>query len=101
MESKFTGRLLGQIGIDILVVIIVFFTIGIAFPWAVCVKQRWITKHTIIDGKKLYFDGNGMQLFGNYIKWLLLTFITLGIYSFWLNIKMQQWVTSHTHMVVA
>ena len=39
-----------------------------------------------------------MQLFGNYIKWLLLTLITFGIYSFWLTIKMKQWVTKHTHM---
>ena len=101
MESKFTGGILGQIGINILVVLITLFSFGIAFPWAVCINQRWITKHTIIDGKQLVFDGNGIQLFGNYIKWLLLTFITLGIYSFWLNIKMQQWVTKHTHMIDA
>ena len=39
-----------------------------------------------------------MQLFGNYIKWVLLTIITFGIYAFWLTIKMKQWVTKHTHM---
>ena len=37
-----------------------------------------------------------MQLFGNWIKWLLLTIVTLGIYSFWLNIKLIQWKTKHT-----
>ena len=98
MESKFTGGLLGMIGIGILQSILIAITLGIGFPWAVCMKERWYVKHTIIDGHQLTFDGTGGQLFGNYIKWLLLTIITLGIYSFWLTIKMKQWVTKHTHI---
>ena len=47
------------------------------------------------------FDGKAIQLFGNWIKWVLLTTITLGIYSFWLNIKMKKWITKHTHKVIA
>jgi uncharacterized membrane protein YjgN (DUF898 family) len=97
MESKFTGGLLGMIGIGILQGLIITFTLGLGAPWAVCLKQSWIAKQTIIDGKRLTFDGTGGQLFGNYIKWLLLTIITFGIYSFWLTIKMQQWITKHTH----
>lgn len=58
---------------------------------------NWKVKHTVIDGHRLYFDGTAMQLFGNWIKWLILTVITLGIYSFWLNIKLEQWITEHTH----
>jgi uncharacterized membrane protein YjgN (DUF898 family) len=98
MESKFTGGLLGLIGIGILQGIIILFTLGIGTPWAVCVKERWIAKHTTLDGRQLIFDGTGGQLFGNYIKWFLLTIITLGIYSFWLSLKMQAWVVSHTHL---
>ena len=98
MESKFTGGLLGLIGIGILQGLIVGFTLGIATPWAICIKQSWIAKHTVIDGKQMVFDGKGGQLFGNYIKWFLLTIVTLGIYSFWLTIKMQQWITKHTHL---
>jgi len=97
MESKFTGGLLGMIGIGILQGLIITFTLGLGLPWAVCLKQRWIAKHTVIDGRRLIFDGTAWQLFGSYIKWFLLTVITLGIYSFWLNIKMKQWVVSHTH----
>ena len=89
MESKFTGRLIGLIGVNLLQWLLT--------PWAVCIKQRWLARNTIIDGKRLTFDGTGGQLFGNYIKWLLLTIITLGIYSFWLSIKMQQWIVKHTH----
>ena len=99
LESKFTGGLLGLIGIGILQALIILFTLGLGAPWAICLKESWIAKHTIIDGRQLTFDGTGGQLFGNYIKWFFLTIITLGIYSFWLSIKMQQWVTKHTHMI--
>lgn len=97
MESKFDGGLLGLIGIGILQGLLTAITLGLGTPWAVCMKERWMAKHTVIDGKRLVFDGKGGQLFGQYIKWLLLTIITLGIYSFWLGIKMKQWVVSHTH----
>lgn len=99
MESKFAGGLLGLIGINILSGLLTLITLGIAYPWAVCIKERWLAKHTIYDGQQMVFDGNGGQLFGNYIKWFLLTIITVGIYSFWLGIKMRQWVVKHTHHV--
>lgn len=96
-ESEFNGGLLGLIGISILSGLLIIFTLGIGVPWAVCIKEKWIAKHTIIDGRQIEFDGNGFQLLGNYIKWFILTFITLGIYGFWVTIKMKKWVTLHTH----
>ncbi len=99
MESKFTGGLLGMIGIGILQFLLVLFTLGIGTPWAICMKERWYVDHTIIDGRQLRFDGTGGQLFGNYIKWFLLTIITIGIYGLWLTIKVKQWVTKHTHAI--
>ena len=98
-ESKFTGGLLGLIGISLVQILITVITLGLAYPWAVCMKECWIAKHTIIDGKQLVFDGTGVQLIGKYLLWWFLTIITFGIYSFWLNIKMKQWVVKHTHMV--
>lgn len=98
-ESKFTGGLLGLIGISLLQALLIFITLGLGAPWAICMKEKWVAEHTIIDGRRLTFDGTGGQLFGNYIKWFLLTIITFGIYSFWLSIKMKQWVVKHTHMV--
>ena len=97
-ESEFNGGLLGLIGIKILQTIIITFTLGIAAPWAVCMKENWIARHTRIDGRQVIFDGTGGQLFGNYIKWFLLTIITVGIYGFWLDIKMKKWVVKHTHL---
>lgn len=95
-ESYFDGGLLGLIGVNIIVFIVTFITLGIAYPWMICLKQSWITSHTVINGKRLHFNGTGIGLFGNYIKWLLLTFITLGIYGFWLSIKIKQWEVKHT-----
>ena len=96
-ESKFTGGLLGLIGINLLVGLLSLVTLGIGAPWGICIKERWIAKHTYIDGRQLAFDGTGGQLIGNYIKWVLLTIITFGIYGFWLDIKMKQWLAKHTH----
>jgi len=99
MESKFTGGLLGLIGVNLLQALVCFITLGIGAPWAVCIKQRWIASHTTIDGQRLYFDGTGAQLFGNYIKWFLLTIVTLGVYGFWLDLKMKCWIVKHTHRI--
>lgn len=96
-NSEFNGGLLGLIGISILQGLLITFTFGIGVPWAVCLKESWVAKHTVIDGRQLVFDGTGGQLFGNYIKWFLLTIITCGIYGFWLSIKMKQWIVKHTH----
>ena len=81
-ESYFDGGIIDYIGCSILVAIIFGLTLGIATPWAVCMMQNWKTKHTVVDGQRLYFDGIGAQLFGNWIKWFLLTIITFGIYGF-------------------
>ena len=97
--SQFTGGLLGLIGINLLQALMIGLSFGLGTPWAICMKERWMARHTIIDGQQLTFDGTGSQLFGNYIKWFLLTVLTLGIYGFWLDIKMKQWITKHTHHV--
>ena len=99
MESKFNGGLLGLIGISILQGIVVAITLGLGTPWAVCMKERWIAKHTIIDGHQVVFDGKGGQLFGQWIKWFVLMIITCGIYSFWVAPRMYNWVASHLHKV--
>lgn len=99
MESKFDGGLAQKVGWTILGTLVTICTIGICYPWSICMIKNWEVKHTIIDGKRCYFDGHAAQLFGNWIKWLLLMIITIGIYSFWISIKMKQWVTKHTHFV--
>ena len=96
-QSYFDGGLLQLIGWKLLGGLITILTLGICYPWAVCMVYNWEVKHTVIEGKRLEFDGKAIQLFGNWIKWLLLTIITLGIYGFWVGIKLKKWITKHTH----
>ena len=98
-ESYFDGGLLQLIGWKLLGGLITLITLGICYPWAVCMVYNWEVKHTVIEGKRLEFDGKAIQLFGNWIKWLLLTIIALGIYGFWVGIKLKKWITKHTHFV--
>lgn len=96
-NSYFDGGLLQLIGWKILGFLVTVFTLGICYPWALCMIYSWETKHTVIEGKRLIFDGKAIQLFGNWIKWLFLCVITLGIYAFWLSISLKKWKTLHTH----
>lgn len=118
MESKFSGGVLGLLGIRILVAALFLFTFGLGFPWCVCFKREWIAKHTVIDGRRLRFDGNGLELFGFYVAWWLLTVVLLLVfavmamrwpwlllpfvlvalcYGDFLRILFRRWVTEHTH----
>ncbi len=96
-KSYFDGGLLQNIGWHILGFLVTVITIGICYPWAVCMIQNWEVKHTVIEGRRLEFDGHAIQLLGHWIKWLLLSIITLGIYGLWVKIKMKKWVVKHTH----
>ena len=96
MKSRFEGGLLGLIGVNILSWAITFFTFGLAAPWALCIKYRWMAKNTLIEGRRLKFVGSGTSLFLHYIKSFILTISTFGIYGFWLYIKMLEWRTENT-----
>lgn len=96
-NSYFDGGLLDLVLRKILAAILIACTLGILAPFAICMLYRWEIHHTVINGKRLQFDGTAAQLFGNWIKWLLLCIVTLGIYGFWLNIKLKQWQTKHTY----
>ena len=90
-ESYFDGGFFSLIGWTIIGVIITVFTLGICFPWALCMQYSWKTNHTVIEGRRLKFNGSAVNLFGNWIIWLLLSFITFGIYGFWVGIALEKW----------
>lgn len=94
--SFFDGGLLQFIGWTILGVIITIVTIGICYPWALCMIYGWKINHTVIEGRRLEFRGSAVGLFGHWIKWLLLSIITIGIYSFWVFIKLEDWKVKNT-----
>ncbi len=92
----FNGGAATYVGTGILGFIITVITFGICYPFALVLLERWRTKHTYIDGRRLVFTGSAWSLFGNWIKWMILIIITLGIYSFWVYPRLQRWKTEHT-----
>lgn len=95
-KSYFDGGLLQYIGWSILGWLITTITLGIFAPWSIVMVYRWKIEHTVIEGRRLKFNGTAVGLFGNWIKWFLLTIITFGIYGFWLFIKLEKWKVQHT-----
>ena len=95
-KSYFDGGLLQYIGWKILGTIVTVFTFGICYPWALTMVYGWKINHTVIEGRRLQFNGSAIGLFGNWIKWWLLTVITFGIYGFWVFIKMENWKVRNT-----
>ncbi|MBU1033700.1 DUF898 domain-containing protein [Patescibacteria group bacterium] len=98
-NSYFDGGLLQLIGWSLLGMIITSLTLGICYPWALCMVYKWQIDHTVIEGKRLEFTGSAWSLFGQWIKWFLLTIITLGIYGFWLGIALEKWKVENTKFV--
>ncbi len=98
-NSKFVGGLLPFIGWSLASFLLTIFTLGIAYPWAICIMEDWKVRNTIIDGRQLTFTGTGLGLFGNWIKWWFFSLITFGIYMWWVPIKIEQWRVSNTHFV--
>jgi uncharacterized membrane protein len=95
-DSKFDGGLLSYIGWNILGFLVTVLTLGICYPWALCMVYGWRINHTIINGKRLKFKGKSLDLFLHWLLWLLLCIITLGIYSFWLSISLERWKVKNT-----
>lgn len=61
-------------------------------------QAKWLAKHTIINRKRIVFNGSSLSLIGHYLLWWFLTVITFGIYGFWLPIKMENWKAQNTHI---
>jgi uncharacterized membrane protein YjgN (DUF898 family) len=126
-NSVFTGRLLNLIGTWIVMFLIVGIMVGagvalvmtigkdggtmqlvaiavtavlalIGLAWAEIRFIKWDTKHTVISGNSIKFNGNAFQLLGNCFKWTFLTIITVGIYSLWLPIKIRKWKVKHMEL---
>jgi uncharacterized membrane protein YjgN (DUF898 family) len=95
-KSYFDGGLLQYIGWSLLGILVTVCTLGICYPWSFTMLYKWKAEHTVINGRRLKFNGTAVGLFGNWIKWWLLTVITFGIYSFWLFIALEKWKTKNT-----
>jgi uncharacterized membrane protein YjgN (DUF898 family) len=92
----FDGGAATYVGTALLGVLITVCTVGICYPFALVLKERWRAKHSYIDGQRLVFTGTGIGLFGTWLKWFLLIIITIGIYSFWVGPRIARWKWEHT-----
>ena len=93
---RFDGGAATYIGTGLLAFLITVVTLGIAYPYALVLRQRWKAKHTYINGHRLVFLGTGVGLFGLWIKWFLLSVITVGIYLLWVVPRIQKWIVENT-----
>ena len=96
-ESTFDGKLIELIGYNILSFIITIFSLTIASAWGKCLVMSYKVNHTIVNGRRLKFEGTGASLFVNRLKWIFFTLITFGIYAFWIPIKQKKWELSNIH----
>lgn len=98
-ESKFTGRVFGLLGTNLLCIFLTLITLALALPSSVAIKQAWETNNTVIDGYRLKFIGRGIGLVGSYLKWIFLTIITFSIYILWIPLKFENWKVSNTRLI--
>jgi len=98
---RFDGGAATYVGTALLGVLITVGTLGICYPFALVLNQRWRAKHSYIDGFQLRFTGSAIGLFGNWLKWLFLIVVTLGVYSFWVVPRIQRWKWQHTEFDAA
>lgn len=100
--SEFGGKAIPYFFIGVAVKLGSLLSLGIAYPFLFCWRLKWVTKHTKVDGQQLVFDGNGIQLIGRYLLWILLCVVTLGIYLiFFMPLNWNRWETKHTHFLHA
>jgi uncharacterized membrane protein YjgN (DUF898 family) len=92
----FDGGAATYVGTALLGFLITLVTLGICYPFALVLKERWRAKHSYIDGNRLVFTGSAIGLFGLWIRWFLLIVVTLGIYLFWVGPRIAGWKWEHT-----
>ena len=78
-ESEFNGGLIGWAWVNAVFYASIIFTAGILSPFALCYRERWMAKHTVICGKQLEFYGNSVKLFLKTIAFLVFGPILIGL----------------------
>ena len=97
-KSYFDGHMIQYLGWSLLSVIVTAISLGICYPITVSWMIKFKYKHTVYDNKRLVFDGNGAEMLGKWILWVLLSIITIGIYALWVPCKLEAWKAKHTHL---
>lgn len=96
-ESKFTGNVIIYGLLNLLWALLATITLGIMIPWTTSWKYKYYAEHSTYSGKKVVFDGKGIQLLGRWLLWELLCIVTVGIYAFFMAVELKKWVAKHQH----
>ena len=99
-ESYFDGKILNIIGVNIFAYFVSLLSLSLLFPFAVCYKYKWVANHTVINKKRIVFNGKSLSLIGHYLLWYLLSIITFGIYGLWLPMKVYSWKIKNIHIKI-
>lgn len=102
-RMHFTGQGIEIFLLRLLTPAVVLLTLGLAWPWLVVIKHRWLHAHTVIEDPRapngqycLRFDAGGISYFVEFVVSMLLTVLTLGLYSPWAVASYQRFVWSST-----
>lgn len=97
--SRFTGGHLSYFLRRLALLVLTILSLSLAYPALKCWYMRWEVRHTVIQGRNMYFDGRARQLYGKYLLWLLWSVLTLSVYYFVkMKINLIKWQTKHTHV---
>lgn len=96
-NSYFDGTVLELFAYSYLCDFITIISAGVLRSWGVCLLNKYIYTHTVIDGKRLKFNGEGDELFAKEFRWNFFRIITLGIYSIWVPTRYKEWETSRLY----
>lgn len=100
-ESKFEGKVIKLFFMKLGANLLALLTLGILLPAKICVVHRWRVNGQNINGLRMKFNGNAVQLLGKYILWWLLSIVTLGIYALFIPVRIEKWITKHSHFKAA
>jgi len=97
--SYFDGSLISLIGWKIAGFFVTVLTLGICFPWALCMVYGWKINSTKIHDHRMKFSGKATSLIGHWLLWLFLCYVTFGIYIFLVPIALEKWKVKNTTFV--
>lgn len=97
-EGGFDGKswqkkLYGALGIFVSII-----SLGLLYPLSAVFNRKWVTDHSVYEGRRLHFDGGLGSFYFLWLKGFLLSIVTLGIYGFFLAENIMVWEAKHTHM---
>lgn len=98
MESKFKGGVITYFFFTLLTEIVIFLSLGFAYPAMKAVYLRWQTKNTVVNGQQLKFTGSAKKFYGRFLVMYALSYVTLGIYYVVkMQVELLKWEVSNIH----